>query len=105
MKLKMILSLISDERGLPPLRRSPLEKCPGFSCNGGLGKCLRIEARCNRVVDCLDGEDELYCSPTDRYPLYRNLNHEPNDFQFVEPVNETSTTSQNTLATGESLKN
>nr|XP_031838376.1 serine protease nudel isoform X2 [Nomia melanderi] len=90
---------ISNDEGLPPLRRSPLEKCPGFSCNGGLGKCLPMEARCNRIVDCLDGEDELYCSASDKYPLYRNLNSAPNDFQFMDPTNETSSTSKNTLVT------
>lgn len=60
----------SDDQGIFPLRRTPLKKCPGFSCEGGLGKCLPVEARCNRVIDCLDGEDELNCH---HYPIYRQL--------------------------------
>lgn len=59
----------SDDQG-SPLRRTPLKKCPGFSCEGGLGKCLPVEARCNRVIDCLDGEDEVNCR---HYPVYRQL--------------------------------
>uniref|UniRef100_A0A0C9QGD9 Acrosin n=1 Tax=Fopius arisanus TaxID=64838 RepID=A0A0C9QGD9_9HYME len=36
-------------------------KCPGFVCNGGLGKCLPGNRRCNGIVDCLDAEDEMNC--------------------------------------------
>ncbi|XP_026666589.1 serine protease nudel-like isoform X2 [Ceratina calcarata] len=61
---------IINGRGLPSMRRTPLEKCPGFRCGGGLGICLPITARCNRTVDCLDGEDEVNCP--DHYPLYRS---------------------------------
>lgn len=60
----------SDDQAIFPLRRTPLKRCPGFSCEGGLGKCLPIEARCNRVIDCLNGEDEVNCR---HYPIYRQL--------------------------------
>ncbi|XP_063992625.1 serine protease nudel isoform X2 [Diachasmimorpha longicaudata] len=35
--------------------------CPGFVCNGGLGKCLPANRRCNGIVDCLDADDEFNC--------------------------------------------
>lgn len=38
---------------------APLATCPGFSCR--LGKCLPMEKHCDRVVDCLDAEDEVDC--------------------------------------------
>ncbi|XP_011256317.2 serine protease nudel isoform X3 [Camponotus floridanus] len=37
----------------------PLANCPTFSCDDG--KCLPIERRCNRIIDCLNGEDEIEC--------------------------------------------
>lgn len=39
----------------------PLAACPGFSCRGKFNKCLPIENRCDRVVNCLDAEDEVDC--------------------------------------------
>ncbi|XP_076624870.1 serine protease nudel isoform X2 [Colletes latitarsis] len=87
--LEWIREVFSGER-VPPMKRTPLEKCPGFSCERGLGKCLPIEARCNRMVDCLDGEDELYCSGHLNNPVYRQM--ETSDPDSVTPENENSTT-------------
>ncbi|XP_043512079.1 serine protease nudel-like isoform X3 [Frieseomelitta varia] len=70
---------ISSGRGASPLKRTPLQKCSGFSCDGGLGKCLPIEARCNRIVDCLGGEDEMNCNG--RYPLYEQSDNTTADFE------------------------
>lgn len=39
--------------------KRPLANCPTFSCDDG--KCLPIERRCNRIIDCLNGEDEIEC--------------------------------------------
>nr|XP_012227219.1 PREDICTED: serine protease nudel [Linepithema humile] len=50
----LILENSSDLQG-----NKPLSSCPGFSCQ--TGKCLPREKRCDRVIDCLDGEDELLC--------------------------------------------
>lgn len=41
--------------------KRPLANCPTFSCDDG--RCLPIEQRCNRIVDCLNGEDEIQCYP------------------------------------------
>ncbi|XP_033322344.2 serine protease nudel [Megalopta genalis] len=88
---------ISNDEGLPPLRRSPLTKCPGFSCKGGLGRCLPIEMRCNGMVDCLDGEDELHCLKTQNYPPKRKMNDPGRVMENVKPLENTSTTSESTL--------
>lgn len=39
--------------------KRPLTNCPTFSCDDG--RCLPIEQRCNRIIDCLNGEDEIEC--------------------------------------------
>lgn len=39
----------------------PVAECPGFRCIFGDGACKSIGERCNRVVDCLGGEDEMNC--------------------------------------------
>lgn len=77
---------------MPFLRRTPLEKCPGFSCEGGLGKCLPIEARCNRIVDCLNGEDEVDCSHS---PLYKRMENATYDF---EPIPSTPSTDNSMMS-------
>ncbi|XP_078053187.1 serine protease nudel [Augochlora pura] len=89
---------ISNDEGLPPLRRSPLAKCPGFSCKGGLGRCLPLELRCNGMVDCLDGEDELHCPQTLNYPPKRKMNDAGRDTTSVMPAEGTSTVSDTTAS-------
>ncbi|XP_030766039.1 uncharacterized protein LOC115890059 isoform X2 [Sitophilus oryzae] len=39
---------------------SPLQKCPGFICNG-TRRCIPKKRRCDRIVDCLLGDDEVGC--------------------------------------------
>ncbi|XP_072746689.1 serine protease ndl [Anoplolepis gracilipes] len=41
--------------------KRPLANCPTFSCDDG--KCLSIKKRCNQIIDCLNGEDEIQCYP------------------------------------------
>lgn len=40
----------------------PLQKCPGFKCSSGILKCLPDKRVCDKIIDCLDGEDEMNCS-------------------------------------------
>ncbi|XP_063824168.1 serine protease nudel [Ostrinia nubilalis] len=40
----------------------PQQKCPGFKCTSGLSKCLPDKRVCDKIVDCLDGEDEMNCN-------------------------------------------
>lgn len=39
----------------------PKEQCPGFKCKSGDGNCLPSDYKCNRLVDCIDAEDEDQC--------------------------------------------
>ncbi|XP_063702432.1 serine protease nudel [Culicoides brevitarsis] len=39
----------------------PITQCTGFKCIWGGGKCLPKNSRCNGVVECLGGEDEVDC--------------------------------------------
>lgn len=74
---------------MPPTRRTPLEKCPGFSCGGGLGKCLPIDSRCNKIVECLDGEDEVNCHG--HYPLHRSSNNTESKSVSPAGINNSTT--------------
>ncbi|KOX71108.1 Serine protease nudel [Melipona quadrifasciata] len=90
---------ISSGREASPLKRTPLQECSGFSCDGGLGKCLPIEARCNRIVDCLGGEDEMNCNG--RYPLYKQLDNSTFDFkQLIVSTTMDKSTMSNEIVTG-----
>lgn len=42
----------------------PIQECPGFKCESGISKCLPNKRKCDRIVDCLDGEDEKQCKFT-----------------------------------------
>uniref|UniRef100_A0A336MDC0 CSON014457 protein n=1 Tax=Culicoides sonorensis TaxID=179676 RepID=A0A336MDC0_CULSO len=39
----------------------PITACNGFKCIWGGGKCLPRKSRCNGIVECLGGEDEVDC--------------------------------------------
>lgn len=39
----------------------PIQECPGFKCKTGISKCLPNKRKCDKIVDCLDGEDETKC--------------------------------------------
>lgn len=39
----------------------PIQECPGFKCKSGLSRCLPLIRKCDKVVDCLDAEDEINC--------------------------------------------
>lgn len=50
----------------------PLDSCPGFSCYSNLKECLPLESRCNGIVNCLDGEDEIGCEILKMNKKYRD---------------------------------
>ncbi|XP_048007438.1 serine protease nudel [Leguminivora glycinivorella] len=40
----------------------PKAECPGFKCVTGIFKCLPNKRVCDKIVDCLGGEDEANCA-------------------------------------------
>lgn len=38
----------------------PLEQCPGYVCRG-TNRCISKKRHCDKIVDCLHGDDELSC--------------------------------------------
>ncbi|XP_045493771.1 serine protease nudel isoform X2 [Colias croceus] len=39
----------------------PKQECPGFRCESGISRCLPKKRMCDKIIDCLDGEDEINC--------------------------------------------
>ncbi|XP_059046036.1 serine protease nudel [Achroia grisella] len=39
----------------------PKQECPGYRCKSGLFKCLPDKRVCDKIVDCLNGDDEINC--------------------------------------------
>lgn len=37
-----------------------LQQCPGYVCEG-VKKCLPYKQRCDKIVHCLFGDDEMKC--------------------------------------------
>lgn len=40
----------------------PIQHCPGTTCVWGGSKCLPRSQKCDGIVDCLGGEDEIECT-------------------------------------------
>ncbi|KAJ2952130.1 hypothetical protein O0L34_g4408 [Tuta absoluta] len=53
--------------------RRPKHECPGFRCVSGMAKCLASKRVCDKIVDCLGGEDEMNCSSVRSPPQSDNL--------------------------------
>ncbi|XP_044019367.1 serine protease nudel [Aphidius gifuensis] len=55
--------------------RVPKQICPGFQCPGSQGKCLSLNRKCDKVVDCLDAVDEIDCTKnTIKHREFNNTN-------------------------------
>lgn len=44
-------------------QKTPLLRCPGYACKL-TNRCLPKRRRCDRVIDCLVGDDEMNCEAT-----------------------------------------
>lgn len=44
--------------------KAPLFSCPGLQCLVGNTRCLSVRKKCDKMVDCLDAQDELNCHPS-----------------------------------------
>lgn len=71
----------------------PKQECPGFKCTSGISKCLPMKRMCDKIVDCLDGEDEINCSAMRTTSSLRDL--------FVSTSNDSSFERKGDLETKE----
>lgn len=60
-RVSLYIEWIHQKVHEPPPHMTALLTCPGFHCTWGSPVCLPVEKRCNGVVNCLGGEDELHC--------------------------------------------
>lgn len=44
--------------------KAPLVSCPGLLCSVGNTRCLSVRKKCDKMIDCLDAQDELNCHPS-----------------------------------------
>lgn len=57
--LSVEVTIFSVSKTLPTIH--PKQECPGFKCKSGIFKCLPSKRICDKIVDCLGGEDEMNC--------------------------------------------
>ncbi|XP_071642079.1 serine protease ndl [Temnothorax longispinosus] len=92
--------VILDTQETSPYGDKPLDSCPGFSCQSSMmGKCLPKENHCDRIVHCLDGEDEIGCEILQINERYRES--DSNNTSVKPQANETSSdaTEKNKMST------
>lgn len=61
-RVALFLDWINEKEKMPLPAIRPLQECPGHRCVWGGGQCISKKRRCDGVVDCLGGEDEINCS-------------------------------------------
>ncbi|XP_032513112.2 serine protease nudel [Danaus plexippus] len=78
----------------------PKQECPGFRCDSGISKCLPKKRMCDKIIDCLDGEDELNCE------IVRSADIFPNNL-FLNPLAKVAniTNNQETININDNEKN
>ena len=90
-----LLRYFADSRDiLSPVNR-PRTMCPGFTCSRPLARCIPANKRCNRVVDCLEAEDEDNCSMPSTGDFIKILLGREN----LPPTTTTTTTTTTTATT------
>ncbi|KAF5286324.1 hypothetical protein FQA39_LY04222 [Lamprigera yunnana] len=74
-----------------PLRR-PLHHCPGYTCKKNK-LCLPNKRRCDKIIDCLDGDDEIDCDRSSFHRTFKNAMHKV--FTRRDGVNDDSAVDKN----------
>ncbi|XP_046613613.1 serine protease nudel isoform X1 [Neodiprion virginianus] len=72
------------QREIPKYK--PLARCPGYYCHSGSRKCYSAKRRCDKIVDCMDAEDEFNCHMFPDFSIHRNT--DSSDFDFVAATRE-----------------
>lgn len=62
-QVHVFLYYFTASKSLPLVQ--PIQECPGFKCKSGISKCLPLNRKCDKIVDCLHAEDEVSCDFTD----------------------------------------
>jgi hypothetical protein len=85
----------------------PRQDCPGMVCVWGAQKCIAKSSHCNRVVDCLGGEDEINCPLNwlDALTLGERSNDNVNKTSPVDPIKVTEHVSGNKKVSKKDLGN
>lgn len=62
-RVAMFLDWIADIEASDLSQTSivPKQQCPGIRCKFDDGLCRPRKARCNRIIECIGGEDEIDC--------------------------------------------
>lgn len=85
----------------------PLQSCPGYVCNS-IRRCIAKKRRCDGIVDCLLGDDELNC-PTHFHGIYKQAKNgvvnllEDGDFSSSEILGQAMSPSNGTVTKVKSL--
>ncbi|XP_063377037.1 serine protease nudel isoform X1 [Cydia fagiglandana] len=78
----------------------PKTECPGFKCITGIFKCLPNKRVCDKIIDCLGGEDEADCASMRSADKSKEIkddtvsNNESNDNHDVEIQRQSNNTAQ-----------
>ncbi|CAK1546026.1 unnamed protein product [Leptosia nina] len=75
----------------------PKQECPGFRCKSGISKCLPKTRINDKIIDCLDGEDEFNCDIKES----RNIVEEILSIPFSRNANVSTNLTTNKLINNE----
>lgn len=77
--------------------------CPGFVCVWGGNKCISTYQKCDGIVDCLGGEDEIEC-PMSFLDFLVSSANQNNVTEVISKPTEPTTTSENSTVIKKEIK-